>query len=158
MTPVRTRGGPVPGVISWTAAVALVAATAGCVSPARDDPSYRGKASSAVQAASSAVATGLLVVHQDRNKRVLGTYADEVVSAAETATGSISESFGSVQPPDPDADAIRDAVGDAISKAEDALGHARIAVRRSDAKALADSEDELRAVAKTLDEAEKDLK
>jgi hypothetical protein len=135
----------------------LVVATAGCVSPARSEPSYRGKATSAVQAAASAVATGLLVVQQDRQKKVLGTYADEVVSAAETSIGSISASFGSVQPPDQQSDAVRDSVTDVISTAQNALGHARIAVRRSDRPALAASEAELRSVAKALDQAEKEL-
>jgi hypothetical protein len=137
--------------------VVLVAGTAGCVTPARNDPQYRGKAVAAVQAASSSVATGLLVVQQDRQKKVLGPYADEVVTASETSMGSISESFGSVQPPDPQADRVRDTVTDVLSKAQDALAHTRIAIRRSDQAGLAGSEAELRSVAKALDKAEQDL-
>jgi hypothetical protein len=157
MTRSQRRTGGVLPLVRGGVVVAVAALLAGCVSPARDDPSYRGKATSALQAAASDVATGLLVVQQDRQKKVLTTYADETVSASETSIGSISQSFGSVQPPDQGSDGIRDAVTGVISKAQDALSHARIAVRRSNPKALAASEAELRDVAKALDTAEQDL-
>lgn len=145
------------GWLRGGAVVALVAASAGCVSPARSEASYQGKAMSAVRSAAANVATGLLVVQQDRAKKVFSAYADDVVSASETSMGSITESFGSVQPPDRRSDGIRDSVTDVLSKAQDALSHARIAVRRSDGRALAESEDELKAVAQALDTTEREL-
>jgi len=81
-------------------ALLLVLTAAGCVTPARNQPQYRDKATAALQAGASNVATGLLAVRQDRQHQNLPTFADEVVSAAETSMGSISASFGSVQPPD----------------------------------------------------------
>jgi hypothetical protein len=138
--------------------VLLLACTAACVTPARNDPQYVSKAIAALQAATSNVQTGLLVVRQDRAGKALGPYADEVVTASETALGSISTSFTSVQPPDQHADDVRDSVSDVLSQAEDALGHARIAVRRADKGALADSEQELHSVAEKLDTAEENLR
>jgi|tagenome__1003787_1003787.scaffolds.fasta_scaffold20790103_2 hypothetical protein len=136
--------------------VTVATAVSGCVTPARNQTQYRGKASAALQAAGSNVATGLLAVRQDREDKVLPTYADEVVSAAETSMGSVSASFGSVQPPDAASAALRDTVGDALTAAEDALGHARIAVRSGRSAALAASEQELRSAQQALDKLEQE--
>jgi hypothetical protein len=153
-----TRPGPVTQGIARVAAVLLLGmAVTGCVTPARNAPQYREKAVAAVQAASAGVATGVLVVRQDRAEKILQTYADEVVTAAETSIGPISASFGSVQPPDKRSDHIRDTVTGVLSKAEDALAHARIAVRRSDPAALASAEGELHSVADELDQLEEEL-
>jgi hypothetical protein len=143
--------------LSVGAVVPLVASIAGCVTPARNEPQFKDKATSAVQAASADVATGLLVLQQDQEKKVFRTYADEVVTASETSMGSISASFASVQPPDKQSGDVRDTVTGVLSTAEDALAHARIAVRRGDHGALAKSERELRSVADELDKIEKDL-
>jgi hypothetical protein len=139
------------------AALATATLTAGCVTPARNEPQYSAKAVAAVQAAASEVATGLLVVGEDRHGKVLRPYADRVVSGSENALGSIGQSFGSVQPPNHRSDAIRDAVSRVLSDAQDALGHARIAVRRSDRAGLDASDRELRSVAAELRSAEQKL-
>jgi hypothetical protein len=144
-------------VLRVGAVEALLTSAAGCVTPARNEPQYRDKATSAVQAASAEIATGLLALRQDRAKKILTTYADEVVTAAETSMGSISASFGSVQPPDQQSDSVRDTVTGVLSRAEDALAHARVAVRRSQSAALAESEQELRSVADELERTELDL-
>jgi hypothetical protein len=151
------RSGRTATVLRAGAVMALLTSAAGCVTPARNEPQYRDKATSAVQAASAEIATGLLALQQDRARKILTTYADEVVTAAETSMGSISASFGSVQPPDQQSDPVRDTVTGVLSRAEDALAQARIAVRRSQPAALAESEQELRSVADELERTEKDL-
>jgi hypothetical protein len=52
---------------------------------------------------------------------------------------------------------VRDTVTGVLSRAEDALAHARVAVRRSQPAALAESEQELRSVADELERTELDL-
>jgi hypothetical protein len=114
-------------------AVTLVS---GCVSPARTGTQYEAKARSALEAASSELASTLLVVRQVEAHKAFRPYADEVATASETALGSIQNSFGSVQPPDPRSDVVRDGVGDVLSSAESAVGHARIELRRPGTDAL----------------------
>jgi hypothetical protein len=129
---------------------------AGCVTPATGSDSYRDKAVTSVRAATSEVATSQLVVRLFRHGRILAPYADETVTSSESALGSIADAFGSVQPPRGD-DGVRDDVSGIVSDAEDAVGHARIAIRRSDRGGLADAAKELRKVASDLADAEKKL-
>jgi hypothetical protein len=143
--------------LSSALAIVACAALSSCVSPALDDGQFDTKALKAVEAASSEVATGSLVVRNDLADQVLGTYADVVVTGSETALGSISASFGSVQPPSPGSDETRDAVLLALSDAEDALAHARIAVRRSDRAQLEASLAELEKSSAALDRLDQDL-
>lgn len=139
----------------WPVAVLCLSLSA-CVTPATGSDSYRDKAVTSVRAASSEVATSQLVVRLVRHGRILSPYADETVTSSESALGSIADSFGSVQPPTGD-DGLRDEISGLVSDAEDAVGHARIAVRRSDPGALADAAAELRKVAADLTDAEKKL-
>jgi ABC-type uncharacterized transport system auxiliary subunit len=147
-----------PRLVAIVTAVALTASTAGCVTPARNEPQYEAKARAAVQAATGEVATGMLVVLQDRQGKVFRSYADEVVTGSENAVGSVSQTFGSVQPPDRASDEIRDAVTQVLSSAQDALAHARIAVRRSDLPALDSSLNELLSAKTALDSAQAKLR
>jgi hypothetical protein len=142
------------------AAAVLVSATllTACVTPARDDAQYRAKALASVEAAGSEVATAQLVVDQRLHHKITVPYADEVVTANETAMGAIQDAFGSVQPPEPASDPTRDDVGALLGDAEDAVAHARIAVRRDDAADLADVLDELASAADDLDAAEGKLR
>lgn len=130
--------------------------TAGCVTPATGSDSYRDKAVTSVRAATSEVQTARLVLQLLSKHRVLAPYADETVTASETAIGSISNAFGSVQPPGGD-DTLRDDVTSLLSDAEDAVAHARIAIRRSDGTATGTAAVELRKVAANLAAAEKRL-
>jgi hypothetical protein len=125
----------------------------GCVTPATGRDSYSDKAVTSVRAATSEVQTARLVLQLLSQHRILSTYADETITANETALGSISAAFGSVQPPRGD-DALRDAVTKLLSDAEDAVAHARIAARRSDSRGAGDAAEELRAVARDLARAE----
>src|SRR3954468_1132202 len=128
----------------------------GCVTPATGSDSYRDKAVTSVRAASSEVATSRLTVQLLRVHRIMRPYADETITASETALGSISTAFGSVQPP-PEDDRVRSAVADVLSAAEDAVAAARIAARRSDPVGLAKATHDLRTVADDLTAAEKSL-
>ncbi len=146
----RTVARRTPGLV----AAALV--LAGCVTPATGRDSYSDKAVTSVRAATSEVQTSRLVLQLLSRHRILTPYADETLTANEEAVGSISATFGSVQPPRGD-DGLRDAVAALLSDAEDAVGHARIAARRSDPAGTGDAAKELRRVARDLARAEERL-
>jgi outer membrane murein-binding lipoprotein Lpp len=129
---------------------------AGCVTPATGAESYHDKASTSVRAAASEVATAQLTVRLLRRNRIQKAYADETVTANETALGSIGNAFGSVQPPAGD-DQLRDDVSNLVSDAEDAAAHARIAVRRGAPSDLAVAAKELTKSAADLSKAQKAL-
>lgn len=131
---------------AWLAAVLVLS---GCVSPAFGPDSYRGKAEQAVGAAVSEVATAQLVVEQVLRGRLPKPYADESVSASEDALGSISDSFGAVQPPT-ESDEIQEEVSALLDEAASSVTDARIAVRRGDRVALEALVDELRQLAEQL--------
>jgi hypothetical protein len=135
-------------------AVALLAA--GCAGPAAEDASYRSLAATSVQAAASQVATAQTVVTLLVDGDTWTPYADQTVSGAETALGSISSDFGSAQPP-PGSDRVRTRVSTLLTDAEDAAASARIAVRRGDTAGLQSAEQDLRRVSAQLAAAEQDL-
>jgi hypothetical protein len=128
----------------------LTLALAGCITPARTDEQYRAKAEAAVEAASSEVATVRLTVTQRQRLKLTGPYADEVVTAGETALDAIGGAFGAVQPPSPQSDPTHDDVSDGLAAAGDAVTHARIAVRRDDRAAYPGVLAELRSAAEGL--------
>ena len=137
---------------------ALALTLAGCVSPARDDEQYDAKAVAAVEAASSEVATVHLVVSQRAARKVTSPYADEVVTASETALDSIEGAFGAVQPPSTGADHTYDEVSQVLGSARDAVTHTRFAVRRDDGGSYPALLEELRSAADDLATLEERLK
>lgn len=136
--------------------IALV--VSGCISPARTNEQYRAKARIAVQQAAGEVATAAKAVDLQLQRRTFSAYTDEVVTSSETALGGVDDSFGSVQPPDPSSDGIRDAVSSLLSDAQAAAAHARIAVRRGDTAGMRAALDELGTVAEDLSDAEEQLR
>lgn len=140
-------------------AALLLAATlglSGCVSPALGNDSYRGKGQQAVGAALSEVATAQLVLEQVLKDRLPKAYADETVSANEDALGSISDSFGAVQPP-PESDQVQEDVSGLLDEAASAVTEARIAVRRGDVDAMTELVDRLNDLADQLRDLEEGL-
>jgi hypothetical protein len=129
---------------------------AGCVTPATGNDSYRAKARSSVQSAISETETVRIVLRTLQRDGIFATTADETVTSSETALGSISAAFGSVQPP-PEGDSIHDGTSALLSDTEDALVAARIAVRRKDSPAVREALTEVKKVLKHLNAAEKRL-
>ena len=138
--------------------VVLVAdvAVGASVTPATGAGTYRAKARSSVQAAISETETTRITLQNLERGRIFDPTADEIVTANETALGSIAATFGSVQPPAGN-DRLRDETAQLLSDAEDAVAAARIAVRRSDPAGIQDALTDVQKVAKQLDQAEKDL-
>jgi hypothetical protein len=127
------------GAVAFT----LVVALAGCVGPARNSDNYHGDASAAVKSGLSEALTAHLVIGQWLDSHATGEYADVVLTDSETALGPIQDSFGSRQPDSPSDDDLRDTVLQILGDEQDALAHARIAVRRSDVAGLRRADTEI---------------
>jgi len=119
-----------------TVLITLALALTGCVGPARNSDNYHGDASAAVKSGLSEALTAHLVIGQWLDSHATGEYADVVLTDSETALGPIQDSFGSRQPDSPSDDDLRDTVLQILGDEQDALAHARIAVRRSDVAGL----------------------
>jgi hypothetical protein len=114
-----------------TATTAVLAA--GCMTPARDVPTYQEKADEAVKAAMSETATVRLIVKQALDGRIMYAYADQSLSKSEDALGSVADQFDSVQPPDDSkADAVNKRISSLLSDASDTVTSVRISYRRHD--------------------------
>jgi hypothetical protein len=127
------------------------------VTPATGSDSYRGKASITVEAAISEVETTRITVQALLDDQILIPYADETITASETALDSIGAAFGSVQPP-VGSDELRESVSTLVSDAEDAVAAARIAARRSDWVELIQAMSQLDVVTDELTLAELELR
>jgi hypothetical protein len=132
------------------------AVLAGCVTPATGSDSYRAKARSSVQSAISETETVRIVLRTLQRDGIFATTADEEVTSSESALGSISAAFGSVQPPS-ETDSIHDSTSKLLSDTEDAIVAARIAVRRQDSPAIGAALVEVKKVLKDLGSAQKRL-
>jgi hypothetical protein len=118
------------------AAAAAVCGTglAGCVAhpvgPARTFSKYEGKAVSSAKAAQSSVATVQLVAATAAAGKAFGPYTVVSVSEQEDGLSALEGTFASIQPPDRQADALRDELGAILSSAVDHVADVRIAARR----------------------------
>ncbi len=115
-------------------AVLLLSLTA-CVSPAFNADHYRQQALQSVTADESELQTTRVVLELAIANRVLATTADEIVSEAETAAGSVAASFRAVQPP-VSTDGAQRRTMRFLSEVEDAISQARIVIRRDDAQGM----------------------
>lgn len=110
-----------------------------------------------VEAALSEVSTTRVSVEQLLEQRILGPYADVVITDSESALGSIDSAFGSIQPPTKAADEIRDATTQVLTQAEDAVATARVSARRGDQAGLEQALRDLRQAERDLGAAEAQL-
>jgi hypothetical protein len=155
------RPGRAPGTRARTAGVAGVAlltvVLSACVGPARNSDNYHGDASAAVKSGLSEALTAHLVIGQWLDRHATGEYADVVLTDSETAMGPIQDSFGSRQPDSPQDDDLRDTVLRILGDEQDALAHARIAVRRSDVTGLRQADADIADSIDSLDKAQASL-
>jgi hypothetical protein len=130
----------------------------GCIAPALDQGAFEQNAKSALESTISETSTAQMAVDALRSGKVTNAYADTVVTDSENAMGGIETSFGVVDPPTPAQDGLRDQVLTLLGDADDALAHARIAIRRSDGSSLADARRELETASARLESARAALK
>jgi hypothetical protein len=129
----------------------------GCIAPALDQGAFEQNAKSALESAASETSTAQIAVDVLLSGSATNAYADTVVTDSENAMGGIETSFGVVDPPTPTQDDLRDQVLTLLGDAEDALAHARIAVRRGDVPSLREARQELEDASAHLESARADL-
>jgi hypothetical protein len=115
--------------------VAIVALlSSGCaehmVGPARTFDDYQRKARTTAHAAQSAVETVLLLAQTAADGDAFGPYTSVSLSEQEDDMAAVQGDFGSIQPPDDRADALRDELNDILDTAMDDIAAVRIAARR----------------------------
>jgi hypothetical protein len=108
------------------------------VGPARTFDDYRRKAVTTAESALSAVESARLVAGAATDGNAFGPYTSAVVDEAESAAGAVQGTFGSIQPPNGDADDLRDELDELLSDAIDHLADLRIAARRNQLADLAE--------------------
>jgi hypothetical protein len=116
----------------WAAAFLLV----GCVGPARTFSAYQGKAASAADEMSSAVATALLAVRVAVADHAFLPYVSVTIADAERDAAGIQGAFDSIQPPDRQSDVVRRELDDLFGAAVDTISNLRIAARRGEVATL----------------------
>ncbi len=108
-----------------------------CVGPARTDQAYRGKAVATAEAMIAAVETGRLTASQASGGRLWATTASVILADTESDASSLEGQFGSMQPPGPQSDRIREQLAPLLGRASAILQDLRITVRRGELDRLA---------------------
>lgn len=129
----------------------LSAVLSGCVAPSPNSGAYQQNADAALASAVSEARTGVQVLKARVADRATTAYADAVITENESAMGPIEDSFGSPDPPDGRADALREQVLTLLADASDACAAARIAVRRGDPDGMRNAAIELTDVADRME-------
>src|SRR5829696_3348665 len=114
---------------SWVAVLLLVGA---CTGPVRSSEVYESKAGQTAETAASAVQTALLAVDAAKGSKAFGRYLTQVLVEAEEDAGSAQGVFDGIQPPDRQADELRDRLDELLTEATGALADLRIAARRGE--------------------------
>jgi hypothetical protein len=126
----------------------------GCVGPARTTDDYTRKASTSVHDVHSAVETARLGVDAVARDRTTGPYVSVLLGQAEEQATSVQSTFDSVQPPNEDADRLRDEVDGLLTQAVSVLGDVRIAARRGDTDGITGRGPALADISKRLSDLE----
>jgi hypothetical protein len=119
-------------------ALAVVLLCTGCVGPARTSDDYTRKASTSLHDTRSAVETARLGVDAASGGRATGPYLSVLLGDAEEQASAVQSTFASIQPPNRDADRLRDDVDKLLSEAVSVLADLRIAARRGDTAGITD--------------------
>lgn len=134
-----------------TGCLLLVILMAGCVAPSTDSGAFRANAVAALSSAVGEARTAALALDARVDDQVTNPYADTVVTDSESALGPIQDSFGNVDPPEPEDDALRDRVTEVLGDTADACAKARIAVRRDDPGSMRSAAGDLRDLADRME-------
>jgi hypothetical protein len=103
-----------------------------CTGPVRSFPVYESKAGDTAEVVASAVETARLAVDAARDNKAHGRYLTQVLVEAEEDAGSAQGTFDGIQPPDRQADELRDRLDELLTEATGTLAELRIAARRGE--------------------------
>jgi hypothetical protein len=132
-------------------AFAALAMAGACVAPARTFDDFEGKAVNSAESAASEARTAILTSSVAERSRIPGPTASVIVAEAAVGATSVRDTFASIQPPDPQSDALRAELLPVLGQAAGLIDSMRIAARRSDAQTMAAIGAELEPVATTLE-------
>ncbi len=125
-----------------------------CVGPARTSDAYAGKASTSLHDTRSAVETARLAVDAAAGGRATGPYLSVLLADAEEQASSVQSTFASIQPPNREADQVRDDVDALLTEAVSALADLRIAARRGDTAGITEKGPALEDLSRRLGQLE----
>jgi hypothetical protein len=114
----------------------VVLAITGCAPTARTAGPYVAKAVKTAQAVHSALGSDLLLLDAVGSNHTTAAYVSVATSDAEDDASTAASTFLSIQPPDENAQQLRDQLSDLLDRANADLGAARIAGRRGDRDGL----------------------
>ncbi len=103
-----------------------------CVGPSRTAGDYERKVANTAEAVISAAESALLTVEVVADGRAPAPYVSLRLSESEETVGSVESSFGAVQPPDPDLDALRAETLAAVGDVGDVVEELRLAAYRAE--------------------------
>jgi hypothetical protein len=138
------------------AAALSVIVLAGCGAQTPSPTQYRGRTELAVSSVLSEVATVRLLLRNLSAGKVPSRYAAIVVTDSDDAANGATSTYSSVDPP-PAEQHLFDTVSATLSRAENLIVSARLAVSRDDTSAYPSLVRQLSAVAAKLDRQDKAL-
>jgi hypothetical protein len=135
--------------------VAALLALAGCtphpVGPARTFDAYEGKAVTTAESALSSVQTVRLAATTGDRGDAFGPFLSVTISDQEDALAGVQGTFASVQPPNPDADALRSELDELLSAALEHVTEVRLEARRGHLDRLGEAARDLQDDARALE-------
>jgi hypothetical protein len=102
------------------------------VGPARTFSTFEGKATNTAESALSRVQTARLAADAAGEGNAFGPYVSVLISDQEEALSGLQGTFGSIQPPDAQSDALRTELNRLLGDALDHVARVRIAARRGE--------------------------
>jgi hypothetical protein len=137
-------------------ALVVMMFSTGCVQhmvgPARTLDDYKRKARTTAHDARSAVETVMLLAETAADGNAFGPYTGVSISEQEDTFAGVQGDFGSIQPPDDRADALRAELNAILGTAMDDIAAVRIAARRGQLADLAEIAKPLADDSAALDE------
>jgi hypothetical protein len=109
-----------------------ILASPGCAPPPSSDSAFRSEAQQSAEAMVSELRTTLVATQTQLDDNAWWRYTDVVVTEAETAAGTIEETFTSLQPPSHGIEPLYDETSRSLGDAADLLTEMRVAVRWRD--------------------------
>jgi hypothetical protein len=125
---------------------------ASCVAPDRTYEPYEADAVATAEDAASAAQTALLAVDASTRSNVTQNYLSIVLEEAEADASGVQGTFDSIQPPNSEADRLKNELDKLLDDAASVLEELRIAIRRGELEKLPDIAHPLDDTAKKLDD------